>query len=187
MKTILLCGYRQTEANEEILGRTQDSNGVSLLDRKIARLKELGHEVVCVLAGNSADELLRTSQSLEDCELIFDTNDAAATLASNARAATFALENEACFLHPLEIPLPPPAVWHFLMHELAKVGYATSHAVLQAIGTPCQFGFPLLLTRNGAKLLRNTPAITRLVHPQLKYLHLYYSIDGELEQVAKPL
>lgn len=172
MKTILLCGYRKTEANEESLGLTTDANGTPLIDRKVGRLKELGHEVICVLAGNSADQLLRRSRLLESCELIFDTNDEQASLASNVRAATFGIEDEASFIHPIEVPLPSPEIWSLLMHELAKVGYSTQASFLQALGAPCQFGFPLLLTRNGAKLFRSTPGVTRLIHPQLKYLHI---------------
>jgi hypothetical protein len=177
MKTFLLCGYRPCDENEAALGLERDASGVTLIDRRIAQLQAMGHEVVCILARNDADELLRECRSIDSCELIFDTNENAANLISNVRSATYGLEEgEACFVLPIEIPVPETSVWTELNREFTTVGPATSAAFLQIPAAPHQspssFGFPLLLTNSGATLLKTTPDITSLVDSRLNYQHL---------------
>jgi hypothetical protein len=189
MKTLLLCGYRNSEQDEDILGLERDADGVTLIDRRIGQLRALDHQVVCVLAGSHADEQLRQSRLIEDCELVFDTNEPC-NLISNTRSGAFVCDGEACFIWPIEIPPPPIAVWNFLRNEYGKVGFATSHAFLQTVspqGAPCHFGFPLLMTREGGKVLRKLSDLRSLVDTRLKTLHLEFDVEAELEPAVKPL
>ncbi len=187
---MLLCGYRNTDPNEETLGLNLDSNGMTLIDYRISQLEARGHDIVCVLSGNSADEQLRCCPKIANTELVFDTNEDAYSLISNTRAGAFATEREAIFVLPLEVTPPAQSAWKFLLYELARIGYATPYSLLQAVtaqGAPCHFGFPLLLTREGSSLLRENADMTSLVDKRLKYLHLEPQYDGVLEQPVKPL
>jgi hypothetical protein len=169
MKTILLAGYRAA------LGLERDANGELLIDVKIRELQRLSYEVICVLAGNDADEVLRASRYLMNVELVFDTNDAEATLATNLKAGLAATEGEGCFCIPLEVPTPEAAAWHFLREGWRREGFLTSSSVFQlstSQGAPWQFGFPLLVSRSGNKLIRSLQGFTTLVDTRLKYQQL---------------
>jgi len=190
MKALLLCGYRASEDGEPTLGLERDSDGVTLIDRKIVQLRNQGLKVVCVLAGKTADEQLRQSRRIESCELVFDTSEPHCGLLSNVRSATFSLENEACLILPVEIPSPERTIWNFLKETLMQNRYAREASFVQITdpeGAPWHFGFPLLLTRNGANLIRETSSLTSLIDPRLQYLHLDWQNQGELEQVENPL
>ncbi len=174
MKTLLLCGYRPPDENELALGVgvKRGPGGLSLLDQRIVQLTELGHELICVVNGASSDIQLRHSEKLPTTELVFDTNEPG-TLISNTRSGVFAAPGEAFFVLPLEVPPPAPAAWAFLQNEYGKVGFGASHAMLQTpSGQGTHYGFPLLLTRFGAKQLRDTPELRSLIDLRLKYLHL---------------
>lgn len=174
MKTLLLCGYRPKDETELALGVSRETPQFNLIERRLAQLRELDHQVICVVSGADADAQLRHCPSMQDAELIFDTGDPISLL-SNARSGIFAAPREAYFVLPLEIAPPPPDIWAFLKNEYGKVGFATPLALIQAVapveGAPCHHGFPLLLTRTGAKLLQETPDLQSLVDPRLPYGH----------------
>jgi hypothetical protein len=175
MKTLLLCGYRAHDNHELALGVSQ--SGESLIDQRIQELLQMGHDLICVVGGAEADKQLRHCRNIQLTELVYDTNEPG-TLLSNTRSGVFAAPGEACFVLPLEIPPPPPEVWTFLRNEYGKAGFASPHAMLQATltnGEPVtshHFGFPLLLTRFGGQLLRETPDLRGLLDDRLKYLRL---------------
>lgn len=168
MRTLVLAGYRAG------LGLERDERGELLIDVKIRELKRLSYEVVCVLAGNDADDVLRSSRYLMNVELVFDANDAEATLSTNLKAGLAATEGEGCFVLPLEVPTPEASMWHFLREEWRREGFQTSTSVFQLWdqGAPWQFGFPLLISRNGNKLIRSLESFKSLVDTRLKYQHL---------------
>jgi hypothetical protein len=98
-------------------------------------------------------------------------------LISNTRSGVFAAPGEACFVLPVEVPVPPHEVWTFLYNEYGKAGFGARLALLQAVQAlnqeaPWHFGFPLLLTRFGGQLLRETPDLRSLLDTRLNYLHL---------------
>lgn len=174
MKVILLCGYRTNDNSEEALGLDRDEDGVTLIDRRIQQLCGLGLEVICVLSGHSAEKQLRHCTRIANVELAYD-DESENCLASNIRAGLGAVEDDGCFVLPVEIPIPPAKVWQDLKEEWRKVRFDTDYAVLQPSereGAPCQFGFPLLITRSGNQVLRDTPQIRSLVDARLKYLRL---------------
>ncbi len=188
MKTLILCGYRTAENEEAALGLERDAAGDTLIDRRIHQLRALGLEAVCVLAGRGADAQLRGSRLIENAELVFDTADHC-SLASNVRAGAFTLDTQAAFILPVEIPPPALEIWNYLRNEYGKAGFATPHAFLQAVsqGAPCHFGFPLLLTRNGGKLLRESEQMLNLVDPRLQTLQLEYPPEAALEPSRQAL
>jgi hypothetical protein len=176
MKTLLLCGYRPLDTSERALGIERDELGQTLIDRRIQQLRNLGQEVVCVLAGPEAEIQLREGRAIQDAELIFDTN--TPSLLANLKAGLQALIGEACFVLPVEVPLPPDEVWQSLRYEFLRLGTQAKEHMLQAVtaeGAPCQLGFPLLVTISGVKLLQNSTNLTHLLDPQLKYRHVLQS------------
>ena len=174
MKTLLLCGYRLKDDSELALGVKRETPQLNLIEHRLRQLREFDQEVICVVSGADADAQLRHCPAIQNAELIYDTNDPISLL-SNARAGIFAAPREAYFVLPLEVPPPPPEVWAFLKNEYGKAGFATPLALIQAVasveGAPCHHGFPLLLTRTGAKLLQETPDLRSLVDPRLPYGH----------------
>ena len=190
MKTLLLCGYRAGDNAENPIGVERDIDGQTVIDRRILQLRELGHDIIAVLAGATADEQLRQCRLIQTTELAFDISEPAGTLLSNTQAGALATNGEGFYVLPAEIPVPSPAIWNFLLNEYGKLGFATNECLLQAVtpqGAPWQFGFPLLVTRNGNKLLRNTPELKSLVDARLKSLQLEFKPHAELEPVSKPL
>jgi hypothetical protein len=178
MRTLLLCGYRKLDEAETALGLARGVSGKTILEEQIEGLLALGMEVTCVLAGTAADEQLRQCRRLADVDMVFDDSPNGTSLVSNAREGALSVPHEACFVLPVEVPVPPREVWDFLRGEYAKVGFGTEDSVLQAVipvpaqGAPWQFGFPLLFTRQGAEQLQKTPDLKGLVDARLKYLHL---------------
>lgn len=190
MRTLLLCGYRTSDHNEDLLGTERDAAGVTLLDRRIEQLQALGHDVIIVLAGASADEQLVHCRRIETVEMAFDNSANGGSLLSNTYAGAELFDNESCFVIPLEVVPPPAAHWRFLYNELAKIGFATPVAALQAVspqGAPCHYGFPLLLTRSGNSLLKETADLKSLVDARLKYLHVEFHPEAVLEPLENPL
>lgn len=170
MKTLLLCGYRACDPSEPLLGTAAHADdGATLLDHRIRQLRALRHDVICVLAGAKADEVLRLCPRIQETELVFDTNEPT-NLMSNLRAGTFAVPNQACFVLPLEVPLVRPEVWEFLRNEYGKLGFATAHGFLRLESAP--YGFPLLLSRQGVKQLTASTPIQQLNDPALNPLVL---------------
>lgn len=182
MNAILLSGYRQVDENEAPLG-------TGLIDKRIYELQSLGLNVICVLAGHDADDLLRASRRLMSAELVFDTQDNP-NLATNLKAGLAATEGEGSFVLPVEMPAPPPPVWWTLREEWRKVGFHTAHSCLQlrdGQGAPLHYGFPLLVTRAGNALIRESKDFRTLVDTRLKYLHLELNPHGNLASAEKPL
>ncbi len=175
MRVLLLCGYRALDEGEIALGLARGGDGKTLLDSQIEALLALGMEVTCVLSGANADEQLRQCRRLAEVDMVFDTA-APTTLLSNAREGALSAPHEACFILPVEVPVPARPVWDFLRNEYAKVGFNTEESVLQAFvqaqGAPWHFGFPLLFTYQGCQCLQNTEDLNGLVDTRLKYLHL---------------
>lgn len=171
MKTLLLCGYRSSDAIP--LGLERDASGKTLIDRRIHELQALGFEVVCVLAGHSADVILRETNTLVEAELVFDTHSEDANLATNLKAALAATEGEGCFVLPLEVPCPPRPVWDYMRNEWRRLGFQTGISTFQYQGAP--WHFPLLVTRSGNKLIQGLTGFTSLSDTRLNYQFLLFS------------
>jgi molybdopterin-guanine dinucleotide biosynthesis protein A len=171
MTVLLLCSYRETDTGEAALGLTRDAEGRLLLDRQIEDLQALGFDVTCVLAGESADEQLRQCRRLREVELVFDTA-APLSLLSNAREGARSAPHEACFVLPVEVPVPAREVWDFLRTQYASIGFNAETSVIQAEGAPCHYGFPLLFTRQGCEQLQSAENLSGLVDARLGYLRL---------------
>ena len=175
MRVLLLCSYRALDPGEVALGLDATEDGKTLLDTQIEALLALNMEVTCVLAGAQADEQLRRCRRLTEVDMVFDTA-TPTNLLSNAREGAQSAPHEACFILPVEVPVPPREVWDFLHSEYAKVGFGAQESVLQTVvpgqGAPWHFGFPLLFTRQGCEQLQNTDDLAGLVDARLKYLHL---------------
>lgn len=180
MKTLLLCGYRKSELGEPTLGLERGEDGVTLLERRIRQLKSLRHDIIVVLAGNEADEILRQCPSIADTELAYDTNDTESTLTTNLKAGLAAGAGHSCYVLPVEIPVPEYPTWNFLREGFRRYALQAKVTIVQTLdsqGAPLHFGFPLLITRFGNSEIRATPELKTLADTRLKYLHL----DSELK------
>lgn len=171
MRVLLLCAYRALDDGEIALGLKRAGDGKTILDRQIEALLALGMEVTCVLAGAGADEQLRQCHRLHEVDMVFDTA-TPLSLLSNLREGALNAPHEACFVLPVEIPAPPKEVWDFLRNEYARAGFNAEKSVIQAEGAPCQYGFPLLFTRQGCLQLQEYKDLQGLVDTRLSYLHL---------------
>lgn len=188
MKVILLAGYRPSDEDAPALGMQTDNDGVTLLDRRIAELRAHGFPVVCVIAGTRADEILRGSTMLAEAELVYDTNNNEATLASNLKAGLAACPGEAVLALPVEIATPPWRVWTYLRQSWRTHLYHEPVAALQIVeGAPSHHGFPLLVTRAGNAQIVKATELRSLADTRLKYLHLRYSEEAALALLEKPL
>lgn len=167
---LLLCGYRECDPGERALG-------IDVIDDRIKTLRWLGFKVICVLAGLQADEQLATCRMIADCEIAFDTNEVP-NLATNVKAGLAATDGEGCFILPAELPMAEKAHWHNLREEWRRIGFHTEYSALQladSSGALCQYGFPLIITRKGNKLISDLTGFTSLNDTRLKYLHVHPS------------
>lgn len=167
MDVLLLGGYR----NQPMGLQRNKEDGELWIDFQIRTLKEIGLSPIVILAGAHADNVLRVSRQLETCELVFDTNGTEANLFSNLRAGLH-VTSDACFVLPVEIPAPPETAWKQLKAELVQHGLLTSHHVFQlpmAEGAPWQYGFPLLVTAVGGKMILNLKDATGLTDERIGY------------------
>lgn len=171
MRLLLLAGYRAPADDGTPLGLKRTASGKSLLEEQIKYYQAAGYELSVVLAGAQADEQLRACRALTGCELAFDTT-AQPDLFSNLRAG-LATAQGAAFAVPVEFTRRTKAVCQFLQNELAKEGFATPHTFLQATSetrAPWQMAFPLLVTMNGHKFIRETADLRGFIDPRLSYL-----------------
>jgi CTP:molybdopterin cytidylyltransferase MocA len=187
VKAILLSGYRASEFNEEPLGLNRGADGTRLLDAQIHQLSQLGLEVVCVVAGEAADQQLRVCPRIANTELAYDTSEQV-SLASNVKAGLTASDGEACFIIPVEVIPPSGDQWRFLLQEWRRLGAAFDASVLQAVdpqGAPWHFGFPLLITRKGNQLIQKLSGFHSLTDPRLIYHHVAYQGESILAPPSK--
>lgn len=167
MDVLLLCGYRPNEP----IGLEQDSDGFIFLDYQIHRLQNIGLSPIVVVSGAYAEPLIRQSKFLESCELVFDTNDKEANLFTNVRAGLKTCE-QACFVFPAEVPVPPEIIWKQLKIDLLRKGFSTDiHAFQVATpkGAPWHYGFPVLLSNFGRKSFLNIKNLGGLTDRRLRY------------------
>jgi len=182
MTVLLLCGYRNCDPHEPALG-------ADVLDQRILELRRLGLSVICVLAGQHADEQLRLCRRIADTELVFDTHEEP-NLATNLKAGLAATDGAGCFVLPLEVPCPPKAAWETLRESWRQNGFHTSTSIYQLAdsqGAPSHLGFPLLVTRSGNKTIQEMQGFRSLVDTRLKYLHLSESMSSDLASLDFPL
>ena len=187
MRAILICGYKEVALGP--LGVEKNANGQTIIDLQIARLQQLGFEVVCVLSGLQADDQLRNSPSIADCELAFDTNDTT-SLMTNIKAGLAATDGEGCFVLPLEVPCPDAIVWNHIREHWRRIGFHTATSILQILdnqGALWQRGFPILITRHGNHQFRTLENLHSLIDARLEYQHLEFSPGLDLDSFANAL
>ncbi len=178
MDVLLLSGYRSNLSETAL----QESNGIIFFDQQLIALQNLGLNPIVVLSGLDADEILRKSQQLRKCELVFDTNDNLSNMITNLKAGVLA-SSQTCFALPLEIPCPEKAVWIALKQAFQKTGFSTKKAIIQLTdekGAPWHWGFPLFITRLGRHLLMNEPNLTSLFDLRLSFFHSVFPTPEDL-------
>ena len=175
MKLIILAGYRSPHFNENAVGISSHREGPHLLAEQIKKISSFGFEVVVVLAGEQSETQLRQCPELAECELAFDTA-VKPTLFTNLRGG-LATTSEASLALPVDILLSDKSVTDFLIREHAREGARTKHCIIQvcdAQGAPWQAGFPILVTRQGNKVIQDTVDLSSLTDARVTYLRTPY-------------
>ena len=172
MNCLLLAGYRQS-SSEELLGFKETENGSFELRECIRNLKQMGHKVTVVLAGNMADEQLLRCREIMDCELVFDTHGNEANLMTNTRAGLHAVDNHT-FIFPVELKTPPAEIWKTLLAQLQIAGYATASHIFRS---EFDHQFPLLLTRKGREVILSDTQISSFLDTKLNYANVNLDVN----------
>lgn len=178
MTTLLLCGYRfyadsdsdSDSLGQPILGLSQNAQGKTQIERRIAELRSFGSPVICVLAGASADEQLRMCPRLADVELAYDNHGKNVTLMTNLLTGIEQTRQDSYMILPVEVPCPDRQTWNWLVTMSESTAIPEKSCLIQAVtaqGAPWHFGFPLILTRSGQRRLRRFEELTSLADPRL--------------------
>jgi hypothetical protein len=170
MDALILCGYRPQQA---IGLKAHEPTGRAILDVQIERVQSLGLSPIVVLAGRTADDYLRQSLLLKNCELAYDDQNEKANLFSNVQSG-LRLTDDATFALPVEVPVPPAFAWKSLKMELTKHGSLTQFHLLQLAtpeGAPWHYGFPLLVSLTGRKTILEMEPNLGLCDERLRYCH----------------
>ena len=165
MNCLLLAGYRPS-TSDDLLGFKDTDYGSFELRECIRNLKQMGHTVTVVLAGNLADEQLLRCREIMDCELVFDTYGNEANLMTNTRAGLHAVDNHT-FVFPVELKAPPTEIWKSLLAQLQMTGYATTSHIFRS---EFDHHFPLLLTRKGREVILSDAQISSFLDEKLQYI-----------------
>ena len=160
MRVILLAGYKPCTHNN--CPWLEDENSQPRLEQRIHEARTISTNCIVVLAGQVADMILLKCPSLENCELVFDTNEEQANLLTNLRAA-LTLGTEPAIILPAEIPFG----------DVTKVKQLADVAVQHGLKAPFHMiqnedqGFPLVLTGTGCRELVRNKTLQGLADPQL--------------------
>lgn len=173
MDVLLLAGYKRDCAQIAL----------KKLDQQILNLQSIGLNPVVILSGTEADEVIRQSQPLRTCELVFDTNEPQdVSLMTNLKSG-IQVVSQTCFVLPLEIPPPPKEIWVALKRAFQETGFTTKTAFIQLSdreGAPWHWGFPLYITRLGRHLLLQEENLHTLTDPRLTYFNTVYEMPEAL-------
>lgn len=164
MKTILLAGYKSS----------YDSEFCDLLNRQLEGAFRLSPEPIVVLAGESADQILRHCRRLERCELVFDTHGSDASVWTNLKAALEVTEGLA-LIQLIDTPWPEASAIQAIRNELLREGRSHSHLIqaLTSQGDLVAEGFPLGLTLSGLQFLKRVKNLQSLVDESISYKWIY--------------
>lgn len=152
MKTLLL-----THANENAVYQalTQMPDGSIFIDQQIRSLRALGFEPYIILDQSNAEEILRQSQEVEECEIIYDTVETP-NFCTNLQAGLFAVQRF-CFALPVTTPVPPKSVWNQLSRVFFHHGDRIDKDIIQAFYSAFSNilpGYPLLITPRGNRRIK---------------------------------
>lgn len=153
MKTLLL-----THSNENAIYQalTKLPDGKVFIDQQIQDLRKLGFEPYVVLDETNAEEILKQSIELEDCEIIYDTVEVP-NLCTNLQAGLFAVQRF-CFALPVTTPVPPKSVWNQLSKVFFHHGDRISKDIIQTFYSAFNNilpGYPLLITPKGCRRIKS--------------------------------
>ena len=151
MRTILLAGYKK--ATPEDCPWLVSEDGLPILEGRIREARKFGQQCIVVLAGEVADEALRVCPSLDQCELIFDTNQEP-TLLSNLKAA-LSVGTDPALVLPAELSFGDETAVFELIGRAAQQGPRANSEVIRQ-------SFPLLITLRGCEAVLRNKTLTSL-------------------------
>ncbi len=166
MKTLLLSGYSLTPEPEESFA-LKELHGIRIIDWQIRRLKSLGSEVVVVLGGTDSEDLLRKSQLLRYCELVFDTHGEQVSRWTNLQSG---LESGPGWSFALDIKHPAP--------DLSTFKQLRDRYLIDGLNSPSHVycatpkRSPWLVSRSGRQFIKSTNDINSLEDSRLLLVRL---------------
>ncbi|MCH2534463.1 MAG: hypothetical protein MK008_08490 [Bdellovibrionales bacterium] len=153
MKTLLLTHAKENAIYQSL---TKLPDGSIFIDQQIRTLRQLGFEPYVILDETNAEEILRQSKELEDCEIIYDTVEKP-NVCTNLQAGLFAVQRF-CFALPITTPAPPKGVWNQLSRVFFHHGDRIDRDIIQtfysAFGSILP-GYPLLITPRGCRRIKS--------------------------------
>lgn len=155
---IVICsGYSRANSGDE-------------LNRLFETARQLKKKPILVL-GPDGDELLRSCDFIEDCEIVFDPNFEGGFF-SGLKAGLFATHGPA-FVASLEMPIPSLRVWHALEKSLFHLQKNARERILRpVINGEVQKALPILITTQGIAELMKLPALSPWPLPEQESLFL---------------
>lgn len=152
MKALLLAGYILENRRDTLSALSMLDSGQLWIDHQIELLQRYGFEVTVVVGGPESEAILRGSRLLEQCELVYDTNDEHRTILTNLRAGLHTVIRH-CFVLPIQKPCPERVIFQASLRQYFTSAYSSkAHVVWPAI----QGQWPALITPIGRRfLLRN--------------------------------
>lgn len=160
MKITLLCGnFENPKQHGYALERI---NNQLLIDFQLEKLLSLNYEVDVVLGYKYSEEVLKLSQHIRRCNLIFDPNEESGSPLSNLFAGLYSLYGEGFFL-PVQYLSPSLAEWQHMIQKLYRSigeGYQLlrPYCPIQGFMAP---GYPLGISRSGKNTLMNHRRISK--------------------------
>lgn len=170
MRTIILAGYRQADA-ESCPWLVPAEGKTTLLEKQIQLARIITPRPVVVLAGALADEALRRCRSLEACELVFDTYDNASTLLTNLRSALY-LGMEPAIVLPAEWSFGDLQILQYMTNAVIRDGLKAPYHILQGMDENGQLynqGLPIIITYRGCEEVMRNKNLTGLADSALQY------------------
>lgn len=166
MNTILLAGFQDSEKKNSGM---IEFNGQLWIDWQIEQLLSLGHQVTVVLGDVHSELLLSESKLIKMCDLVFDTNEIT-TLMTNLRAGLHSVVRHSNIL-PITTPAPHSEAWNRLSDHYFRIN-AEKFDLLRSfcpIDGQMHEGFPLIVTRVGAKKIKANEEIKSLTDSRLTF------------------
>lgn len=180
MKIILLTGQFENPSGTNF---SLEKIGSQLwIDHQIESLLKLKYEVDIVLGADHSDEIMRASQLVKMCNIIFDPNEALGNPLSNLHAGLHATYQET-FLLPVQFKCPEEHVWKKLINLLVPIETQGFHILrpycpVNGIMEP---GYPLGITRTAKNIILKNRKLKSLIEYNFKEYKIPF-LDKALTQ-----
>ncbi|MCB0415475.1 MAG: hypothetical protein KDD50_14155 [Bdellovibrionales bacterium] len=183
MKVILLAGQFNTLKPYEKYPFTKNQ---SLLNWQINNLLNFTQDLVVVLDNEEADQTLRTTPLLMDCEIVFDTNGNQSSFFTNLESSLYLMQSFAAII-PVSTPVENTLILTKLYNHYHKYvngkNFDGIHSYFIRNG---QFKetFPIALTGLGKHHILNAPQLDFSFFKSLNFSPLPFIVEPHLDVIS---